>query len=986
MMRMKKDSTKDWVIGTFYSQNNNNLKVPNFLSGAEHLHMASLSSNDTVAKRIPSVANYPNSSTNLPILKTHQKKWRNGCQKRMNCTSNIPGEISSLANNDKLSSSNGPILKTHQRNWENRRQRRMEDQTNCTSDIGGDISSLANETKSSMNQSIPKTQQRNWGNGWQRRMEDQTNSSFCISRDISSLANDPKPSVNRLRFSYAEALLQRNQSHGYRKTRQDQMNGPHSSPKVSLYRGKPAIYFEESVIESNAEKLKYCLVGKFPRSKLSLAQIREWASRRWNLRGNCSITLLDLHHVFIRLDNELDMIRIWVRNKWWIKGRLMKVFKWTPQFRPAREEPSSAAVWIALPFLPVVFFQEDVLFSIASLVGRALAIDDPTRILSRTNVARVCVEVSLLMKLPHRVWIGIGGRGFWQDIHYENLPSYCANCCQQGHSTRICKFKMSDIVTSDSEQKTTDCSTENSNSAGHFKKRTESSPENLNSAIQGDRHVQEQRAVSEASLQNSVNGETSSGYHAQIRPAIQYEDAINKLATEASSQSPSPRVTLLEALTEHFESSQKMRSSKNEGNLGFGGAFTSLSIMNETFKEMEDERDTMTLRKQTLNGKHKKDLLEKEEHVLEIETENQQQQQKHVKDSTRVMMMNDENKKSQEKRAPPTRSFLANKPIFFWRKKTKSSPTVDAFLRNNGYPGLNRYKYLDVETMTRSFRYKIGEGGFGPVFKGMLPDRRLVAIKVLRDSKNGEKEFITEIASIGRTNHLNVISLLGFCSDGSKRALIYEYVHNGSLDKFIYTSELRPILVWEKLCQIAVGIARGLEYLHHGNSISILHFDIKPSNILLDEDFCPKISDFGLSKLCPTRDFSSLKMSCPRGTIGYIAPELVLLGSASDKSDVFSYGIMLLEMVSGRKTMDLRAESYSETHIHDWIYQRLSDPQDIGLGGSACLDEEETEKKMTLVGLWCTQLNPDCRPSMSMVLEMLEGSIESLKLPPRLSI
>ncbi|XP_077219384.1 uncharacterized protein LOC143853482 [Tasmannia lanceolata] len=877
--------------------------------------------------------------------------------------------------------------------------------TSSNDPIANPIPFLPNDTKCSTNRPILKTQHSNWRIGCQKRIEDQTNNAAHIPKDVSPLANDPKPSVNRPRFSYAEAIS--NQSNGYRKTTEDLRNSPHNSPKVSVYKGKPAIHFDESVISSNAEKFKYCLVGKFPRSWPGLAQIREWVARCWKLKGSCSVTLLDHHHVFIKLDNEFDMIRIWVRNRWWVKGHLMKVFKWTTQFRPTREEPSSSAVWIALPSLPVVFFQEDILFSIASLVGKALAIDVPTRILSRTNVARVCVEVNLLMELPRQVWIGTGGRGFWQDIHYENLTSYCSNCCHQGHSTRICKFNTNDVVTGNSQEKTTGCSTENLNSAFHFQeKTTESSPENLNSAIQEDGHVQEQSTVTEASVQNSVKGESSKGNHAQICPPIQYKDGINQLATEASSQPPSPRVTLVEALTKRFENSEKMKSRTNEGNLGFGGTFSSSLILNEVFLQgmQEEDLSTMTIKKHTPDEKNKIGLLEKEEElVLEIATENnlvldeespqagnfilEEVPKKYEHDFTHVVMMNDENKKSQGKRAPPTRRrFFANTPIFFWRKKTKSTPTTDAFLENYGYPGLKRYKYLDIETMTRSFRYKIGEGGFGPVFKGMLPDKSLVAIKILRDSKNGEKEFISEITCIGRTSHHNVIILLGFCSEGSHRALIYEYLHNGSLDKFIYTRELRPILGWEKLFQIVVGVARGLEYLHRGCSISILHFDIKPSNILLDEDLCPKISDFGLSKLCPTRDFNSLKMSWPRGTIGYIAPELVLLGSASDKSDVFSFGIMLLEMVSGRKNMDLREKSYSGRYLHYWIYKRLSDQEDIGLGGFTCVNKDENEKKMALVGLWCTQLNPAYRPSMSMVLEMLEGSIETLQLPPRLSI
>ncbi|XP_077219009.1 uncharacterized protein LOC143853159 [Tasmannia lanceolata] len=666
------------------------------------------------------------------------------------------------------------------------------------------------------------------------------------------------------------------------------------------------------------------------------------------------------------------MIRIWARNRWWVKGHLMKVFKWTPQFRPSREDPSSAAVWIELPFLNVVFFQEDVLFSIASLVGRALAIDCPTRILSRTNVARVCVEVSLLMQLPHRVWIGIEGEGFWQDIHYENLTSYCSNCCQQGHSTRICKFNPSNVVTYGSQEKTVKSSPENSNSTikedrhAPKGKTVKSSPENSNSTPKEDRHAQKQRVVSETFVQNCVECESSQAKHVHSCPAIQDKDESNQLVAQASTYLPPRRVTIAEALTKSFENSEKNRSRKNNGNLGFGGTVAHSLIINAMFlQQMEEEK-----------------LLEKEEVTVENEFRSDHQYQQQLKE----IAVNEENRNSQGQRVPqvpPTRmKFFANK-AFFWRKQPKNIPRVDASLENFGYLGPKRYKYSDIKAMTSSFRYKIGQGGFGSVFKGMLPDHRLVAVKVLRDFQNVENEFIAEVANIGRTSHANIIRLLGFCSEGPIRCLIYDFLANGSIDKFIYTRERRHIFGVRKHFEVAVAIARGLEYLHCGCGICILHLDIKPSNILLDLDFFPRISDFGISdfglaKLCISRDINSLTMTCVGGTMGYFAPEIIW-GRVSDKSDVYSYGMMLLEMVSGRKNLELVNSSI--IYLPDWIYKRFRQQEDIGLGDFEWF-EEETAKKMILVGLSCTQMDPMHRPSMSMVLEMLEGSTDGLQMPP----
>jgi serine/threonine protein kinase len=179
--------------------------------------------------------------------------------------------------------------------------------------------------------------------------------------------------------------------------------------------------------------------------------------------------------------------------------------------------------------------------------------------------------------------------------------------------------------------------------------------------------------------------------------------------------------------------------------------------------------------------------------------------------------------------------------------------------------------------MTSSFKNKLGEGGYGTVYRGSLRDGCVVAVKLLQGSKGNVEEFLNEVISICRTSHVNIVSLLGFCLEGPKRALVYEYMANGSLDKYIYLESSDLVVGWEKLQQIAVGIARGLEYLHQGCSARIIHFDIKPQNILLNQDFCPKIADFGLAKLCHLKD-SILSTAEARGTIGFIAPEVFSRG------------------------------------------------------------------------------------------------------------
>ncbi|PIN14991.1 Serine/threonine protein kinase [Handroanthus impetiginosus] len=318
-------------------------------------------------------------------------------------------------------------------------------------------------------------------------------------------------------------------------------------------------------------------------------------------------------------------------------------------------------------------------------------------------------------------------------------------------------------------------------------------------------------------------------------------------------------------------------------------------------------------------------------------------------------------------------------PIFSYRG---SQHDIELFLKNNRNLAPRRFKYSDLKKMTNSFRENLGKGGYGSVYKGRLPNGRLVAVKILNESKENGEDFINEIASISRTSHINIVTLLGFCYEGSKRVLVYDFMPNGSLDKFIQnTAE------WQKLFEIAVGIARGLEYLHKGCNTRILHFDIKPHNILLDEDFIPKISDFGLAKLCPNRS-STVSMLAARGTIGYIAPEVFCrnFGQVSYKSDVYSYGMMILEIVGGRKNIDPgEVDHSSEMYFPQHIYKQLEmDDKNGVLEGIMIEDESQyLKRKMIIVGLWCIQTDPKDRPSMSRVVEMLEGKLESLQVPPK---
>ncbi|KAM0822107.1 hypothetical protein ACQ4PT_071720 [Festuca glaucescens] len=322
---------------------------------------------------------------------------------------------------------------------------------------------------------------------------------------------------------------------------------------------------------------------------------------------------------------------------------------------------------------------------------------------------------------------------------------------------------------------------------------------------------------------------------------------------------------------------------------------------------------------------------------------------------------------------------------FLLCKKTSSSTerNYEAMIVSYGSLAPKRYTYSEVMKLTSSRSDQLGKGGYGVVFKGRLDDGRLVAVKFLHEFKGNGDDFVNEVMSIGRTSHVNIVNLFGFCLEGSKRALIYEYMPNGSLDKYIYSENPKEILGWERLYAIAIGIARGLEYLHHSCNTRIVHFDIKPQNILLDKDFSPKIADFGLAKLSHAKE-SNLSMTGARGTIGYIAPEVhsQAFGVVSTKSDVYSYGMMLLEMVGGRKNVNSMAEKSSEQYSPDWIYDHFA--QDDRLQACDVTSEtEERARKMTFIGLWCVQTLPIYRPTIAKVLEMFERSLDEMKMPPK---
>ncbi|CDP12539.1 unnamed protein product [Coffea canephora] len=227
--------------------------------------------------------------------------------------------------------------------------------------------------------------------------------------------------------------------------------------------------------------------------------------------------------------------------------------------------------------------------------------------------------------------------------------------------------------------------------------------------------------------------------------------------------------------------------------------------------------------------------------------------------------------------------------------------------------------------MTNNFKEKLGEGGYGCVYKGKLRSGELVAIKMLSEPKANGQEFINEVATLGRIHHVNVVRLVGFCVTASKRALVYDYMPNGSLEKFIFS---------------------------------------KP-------------------KLHPVQN-SVVSLTAVRGTLGYMAPELFYkrVGKVSSKADVYSFGMLLMEMVGRRRNVNAHAEHSSQTYFPSWISNKVDQGGEVDIG-EATEDEKGIARKLTLIALWCIQMPPDDRPSMREVVEMLQADLTSLQLPPK---
>uniref|UniRef100_A0A0E0KAV0 non-specific serine/threonine protein kinase n=1 Tax=Oryza punctata TaxID=4537 RepID=A0A0E0KAV0_ORYPU len=286
------------------------------------------------------------------------------------------------------------------------------------------------------------------------------------------------------------------------------------------------------------------------------------------------------------------------------------------------------------------------------------------------------------------------------------------------------------------------------------------------------------------------------------------------------------------------------------------------------------------------------------------------------------------------------------------------------------------YDLEELEAATGGFREEnvVGEGGYGTVYRGVLAGGEVVAVKNLLDHKGqAEKEFKVEVEAIGKVRHKHLVGLVGYCAEGSKRMLVYEFVENGNLEQWLH-GDVGPVspLTWDIRMKIAVGTAKGIAYLHEGLEPKVVHRDIKSSNILLDKKWNPKVSDFGMAKVLGSG--SSYVTTRVMGTFGYVAPEYASTGMLNESSDIYSFGVLLMELISGKRPVDY-SKSVGEVNLVEWFkgmvgsrrVEQLVDPRIEDPPAARALN------RVLLVCLRCIDSDAHKRPKMGQIVHMLEG-------------
>ncbi|CAA7049643.1 unnamed protein product [Microthlaspi erraticum] len=293
------------------------------------------------------------------------------------------------------------------------------------------------------------------------------------------------------------------------------------------------------------------------------------------------------------------------------------------------------------------------------------------------------------------------------------------------------------------------------------------------------------------------------------------------------------------------------------------------------------------------------------------------------------------------------------------------------------------FKAIEAATDNFSESNKLGQGGFGAVYKGTFPSGVQVAVKRLsKTSGQGEREFENEVIVVAKLQHRNLVKLLGFCLEGEEKILVYEFVPNKSLDYFLFDSTMQSQLDWSRRYKIIGGIARGILYLHQDSRLTIIHRDLKASNILLDAKMSPKVADFGMARIFRMEQ-TEANTERAVGTYGYMSPEYAMYGHFSMKSDVYSFGVLVLEIISGKKNSSFYQNDGNDGNLVTYTWRLWSNGSPLELVDPSFQDNYQRNEisRCIHIALQCVQEVAEDRSTMSAILQMLTTSSISLAVP-----
>nr|KYP35525.1 Lectin-domain containing receptor kinase A4.2 [Cajanus cajan] len=303
-----------------------------------------------------------------------------------------------------------------------------------------------------------------------------------------------------------------------------------------------------------------------------------------------------------------------------------------------------------------------------------------------------------------------------------------------------------------------------------------------------------------------------------------------------------------------------------------------------------------------------------------------------------------------------------------------------------------KFRLREITKATGGFspQNKLGEGGFGTVFRGLLENKEVAVKRVSKNSRQGKQEFVAEVTTIGSLHHRNLVKLTGWCYEKRELLLVYEFMPNGSLDKYLFGDKnyglegCSSTLDWETRHSVIHGVAQALDYLHNGCEKRVLHRDIKASNIMLDSDYNAKLGDFGLARTIQKRNETHHSTKEIAGTPGYMAPETFLTGRATVETDVYAFGVLVLEVVCGKRPGNVHAQDDYKNSIVYWVWEMHGKGKIVGAVDGRLKKEEIKEEEVECVlvlGLACCHPNPHLRPSMRTVLQVLNGEAPPPEVP-----